>query len=231
MDSGARDGEHDLKGRFLRLVGGSAAEGGPVWWRVWRLFVEHAWYQQLLDQCVSMVMTRRSAPPGWLDDVKQDAILLLARDLRRTTDLNVDHDRVEAHFEPWMRTITMRHCQQALRGMRRKAEWTADEAAAGLFGGDDRRHQAARIDVQAALDRLRQPDRTVLSLLAEGWSGKEIAAELGITYPKMNYSLRRGIRRLRILLAAYQTTPAPAALPQRHGFAIACASSSSAIGL
>jgi hypothetical protein len=86
---------------FVRLIQTRPAN----WGTVWRLIVEHPWYQQQLHACAERLLRRFACRSQSVDDVKHEAMLLLARDVERTTDLGLNASEAGAHFVGWMRTI------------------------------------------------------------------------------------------------------------------------------
>lgn len=178
----------ELKDRFLQLLD---SQTPAVDWRlVWRLLVEHPWYQSQLDYCATWVLRSGKAPHQWLDDLRQDAILLLARTLRQRPDLGIDRCRANDKFAPWLRTIIVRDCREALRRMRRlhRRETALPQQPPTV----DRRQQLdVQIDLSMAIDALANPDRTLVSMYLHGYSVKEIARRLQRNYGSTNYELRR----------------------------------------
>jgi hypothetical protein len=106
---------HNLKTKFLRLVKGLRSGHNDQWENIWRVIVSDPWYQHKLTVCAAKCLSRHGKSGDWLEDVKQEAMLLLARQLAVSPDLHVDIQRAEEHFDPWMRQIIYHHCQEAVR--------------------------------------------------------------------------------------------------------------------
>ena len=191
----------DLRTRFLAVLSAGPPARVGLWLDVWRVFVGHPRYRAVVEAAARRLLARRHAPPEWREDVEHDAMLLLARTLRRAPDLHVDQARVEERFPGWVGTIVARDCLQALRRLRTLSGRTsplgrrdpADPRAARL---DARRD--ARIDLSLALDRLPEPDRGVLTLYAKGHTVREAADALGLSYARAYGALRRGRERLNL---------------------------------
>jgi len=180
----------DLKDKFLGALEGKPVEGS--WLDVWRLFLEHPWYQEQLDLCAQRVLRRAGCSRQLLGDVKQDAMLLLARKLRKTPDLHIDHQRAEEHFPGWMETIITRDCLEALRRIRRRQPLSSEAVSDDQFAGEDADIDS-QIDFSLLLDQFPDPERTIVTLYAKGWNVTQIAAELGLDYGKARRLLRRGL--------------------------------------
>lgn len=189
----------DLKREFLLQIDDAPAQTAGLWLDVWRLLIEHPWYQEQLAACARQEMRRVRAPDEWLDDVKQDAMLLLARRLRLAPDLRIDRRRAREHFPGWMGTIIRRHCQEALRRMRRLHHRT-QEILDQDIGREPRLALEAKIDLSMMLDKLAEPERTVVVLSAKNWSLREIADALEFSYWKTRRIHLRGLEQLRKLL-------------------------------
>lgn len=189
----------DLKQRFL-----AAITQGCRWEERWRLFIRHPWYLATLQTQARRILRRQHLPISWCEDVQQDAILLLARSLRHRADLGIDMQQVHQRFAGWMGTIIVRDCQEAIRLMRRqfvreKTIPEADPLGLSLLPLD------AKIDVSMAIQKMQDPERTMLTLWSEGLSVADIAQRLKLSYHRAHYLWRRAIGQLRALLGdSYQ---------------------------
>ncbi len=189
----------DLKQRFLKAV-----EDCWRWEETWSLFIAHPWYQTTLQAQARRILRQQQLPISWHEDVQQEAMLLLARTLRRRADLGIDRQQAHQRFAGWMGTIITRDCQEAVRQMRRHfaREQTLPETdPLGL----SQLPLDAKIDVSMATQEMEDPERTVLTLWAEGLSVADVAQRLGLSYHRTHYLWRRAIRQLRALLGhSYQ---------------------------
>lgn len=192
-------GHEDLKERFLEAI-----EQGWHWEQMWNLFLKHPWYQTILLAHARRILRQQQLPISWHEDVQQDAILLLARSLRRRADLGIDMQQVHQHFAGWMATIIARDCQEAIRQMRRhyvREQTLPDTDPLGL----GQLPLDVKIDVSVAIQKLPDPERTVLTLWSEGLSVADIAQRLGLSYHRTHYLWRRATRQLRAVLGtSYQ---------------------------
>jgi RNA polymerase sigma factor (sigma-70 family) len=179
----------ELRDRFFTLLDENASS--PYLWRhVWRLFVEHPWYQEELRQATLRLLRRRGAPLRWAEDIAQEAMLLLGEHLRKAAHLDVDRARAMHHFSGWLGRIIARDCQRALRSMRRS------EKRAGIQGRSYEATQAnatrsdKMIELAIAIDELPEECRGIVNLRLQGWRLDEIAARLNISYWAVNRALR-----------------------------------------
>ena len=191
----------DLRRQFVATL----RDASISWWRVWTLFVQHDCYQALLDQCARRLIYQHNASREWLDDVKQDAILILASKLRRAPNLHYNAGRPASSFAPWLRTVVRSHCQDALRRLRC---WRARQLP--LLSDPLEKPSAIdqRIDLHIAMLRVSARERAALSLFAQGHTDREIAQQLNLTMGQARALRLRGLKFLALLLSpASSSTP------------------------
>ena len=107
----------------------------------------------------------------------------------------------EAELVPWLRTV-VKHEALAIRRQRQRATPTDDRALEGVASGEappavihDQAERLERLRVGAeAMGRLKPQEVRCLLLLAEGYSYKQICAETGFTYTKVNRCITEGRR-------------------------------------
>ena len=192
---------HDLKERFLTALGQSSEDLSPQWLTLWHLFLQHPWCQSQLLGCARKVLRKQHLPSHWLEDVKQEAMLLFAQHLQRAPDLHVDLERVEQHFESWLRTIIVRDCQQVVRSMvaanihHSTLEDVQEDSVVNL-------RKEFSLEFNKAVQQLSDRQRIVILLVAKGDSWNEIAQQIGVTYRQVRYAYQMGIRRLKAILQA-----------------------------
>lgn len=188
------DSWRNLRDQFLvAALEAKKMKGG--WLAVWRLCVEHPWYRSELTACAAEITARNDLPREWRCDIEHDAMLFLAQKLRKDPGLGVDPVRAERHFAAWMGTIVRNDCRTAARRLRRSAR---DQPLPSYLPAADREaEQAARIDVRLLIDRLDDPERTILHLAADGLALREIASRLGLSYWQVWRAYRGGVGRLR----------------------------------
>lgn len=129
----------------------------------------------------------------------------LGRRAARSPDLCVDVERAERDFAAWLGTIIRHACSKALRRLRplpSPAPLLGVETAADLFADRDR-----QIDLLAAIDRLAEPERTIMHLRLAGRSLTEAAYLLGISRKQADRAYQRGLRQLERALRAYRPPP------------------------
>jgi RNA polymerase sigma factor (sigma-70 family) len=138
------------------------------------------------------VRLRAHAPADLDDDIEQEAIVLLARNFRRTADLGIDRVKGGEHFAGWLATIIEHDCGHGLaivgRARRKAIPVSPDiEATAPKFSIEE------KLDLNQAVANLPEPKRTVVALYLDGCSLAEIAARLGMSYWQANQALRTGL--------------------------------------
>jgi RNA polymerase sigma factor (sigma-70 family) len=179
----------------------NAHSGKGSWLATWRLLVQDAWFQEQLDQSSRRVIRHQAAPLQMLEDVKQQAMLLLARDLHHAPDLHVDHQRVRKHFPGWLSTIIGRDCRQAIRFLRR-LHFSEQSSIEFDKAHDSSSELDFRIDLNLAVDRLEEPERTIVQLHLKNMPIKEIAEMLALSYWKAHRALRSGLAVVQSRLSA-----------------------------
>jgi RNA polymerase sigma factor (sigma-70 family) len=183
----------ELREQFFAALDRPGDRSGR-WPEIWRLIVEHPWYQAELTRTARRLVWRRRAPPDLADDIVQDAVLLLARELEHAVDLNVDRTLAESHFSGWLAKIIRRDCQQALRSrqsdLRQALPLPLEQPAQPDLSID------SLVDLSMAIAKLPTRIRTVVILHWQSWDLKQIAASLDISYWQANRTLRAGLAKI-----------------------------------
>lgn len=189
---------------LLPLARRSAFAEGD-WQEIWRRIAADPWFQAEVELCAAQAVRRGGAKREDAADVASGANLIIADELRVSPDLHVDVDRAEPNFTGWMGTIIRHACSKALARMRPFAP------ASPLLGvettGDESATRDLRIDVLAAIDKLGEPERSIMLLRLDGRSLIEAAFVLGIPYKRADYACQRGLRHLERALRDYRPPP------------------------
>jgi RNA polymerase sigma factor (sigma-70 family) len=187
----------DLRDRFFGVLDQTVAEGKPLWHDVWRLFIEHPWYQAELHRAAVRTLRHARLHHQWIDDVTQQAMILLARDLRRSADLHLDRAAAEEHFAGWLGTIIRRHCQQAARSMRRAPRRAGFQLPAVLAAASRQFPTDLILDLALAIRKLPAESRRALVLRLGGYRISEISHRLHTSQAAVQRALARGLFKLR----------------------------------
>ena len=172
----------------------SAHQLGP---RMWRLIVEHPWYQAQLKR-ISHRVVRGSSGVVSTEDIQQEAILLLARSCQRRPDLRIRADQTPEQFSRCMRTIILHDCRQALRRLRRGPdEVPLDEICLAV---ETRVPIDMAIDLDERLDKLSGKQQWVVRQYLHGRSLAEISEILGVGTTTVHRTLQSAIHSLRPFL-------------------------------
>jgi RNA polymerase sigma factor (sigma-70 family) len=186
---------HQLRDEFFRLLDRGESAELPLWQEVWRLFVNHPWYQAELHLAAKRLLWRARAPAEWTEDIEHEALLFLVKDLQNAADLHVDRKRAEEHFAGWLARVIAHNCSHALRTLRREHR-AARQLPRGYDLEDDRRQRKAQGDLSAAIEELPLPLRHAARLYYAGWNLGEIAKSLHISYWQARRTLRAALARL-----------------------------------
>jgi DNA-directed RNA polymerase specialized sigma24 family protein len=187
----------DLRDQFFRALDEKAPEGTALWHQVWRVLLSHPWYQDELRRAAFRTLRPARLHLQWIDDVKQEAMLLLARDLRHSADLHVDRAAAEEHFAAWLRKIIMRHCQQAARSMRRAQRRAGLQQAEVLAAASKSLPLDSILDLALAIRKLPKASRRVLLLRLRGWGIVEITQRVHRCQTEVHRALAKGLSKLR----------------------------------
>ncbi|WP_430453471.1 sigma-70 family RNA polymerase sigma factor [Rhodopirellula europaea] len=188
----------DLRTNFI-----NATHRSFGWLEVWNIFVSSDLYRNQLSTCAEISLMETGAPKSWADDVAHDAMLLLARQLRKRSDLGYQFDRPPKQFASWFRTILFHQCHEAIRSFRRRHGRDSPLELDPISERSQLIEQ--RLDIRMAVDRLDEPMRTILMLGYGGLSLREIADRLQLTYDQVRYANKQGRETLeRKLKSGYQ---------------------------
>jgi RNA polymerase sigma factor (sigma-70 family) len=197
------DWETDERWEDLRTTFIDVVQRSTTWRDVWHFLSEHDFYKRQLRSCVRRTMRETGVPMDWLDDIEQEAISLLSRQLQSRRDLHYQPTRPPAEFSRWMRTILFNQSREAIRKIRRKL---GRELPLDVDPLDGRVEQIAEeIDVRNAYDQLDEDTRAIMTLHYSGFTLREIANQSGVSYDhvldvhrkgreKMMYRLQDGYR-------------------------------------
>lgn len=187
----------ELRDEFFSILDEGATASPDQWHRVWRLFIEHPWYQEELQQAARRVVRQARASAQWAEDIEQDAMLLLGQHLRHAVDLHVNRALAQEHFAGWLGRIITRDCSKALRAMRRAQrraghqQATVESAPARSLPMDE------IIDLSLAISKLSADCRRVLFLRLRGWGIAEISRRLRMSQTQVHRVLQRGLAQLK----------------------------------
>ncbi len=125
--------------------------------------------------------------------------MLLGKYLSKQANLNIDLEKAEESFAPWMQTIIIHDCQQALRKVRKRYQERAGAGQVEDTVSPDE-YPDRRIDVAWAIDQLDEPDRTAVILRGQQLTLEQLARAMDLSYWETRNVLERGLKRLRFLL-------------------------------
>jgi RNA polymerase sigma factor (sigma-70 family) len=184
---------HELRDAFFQLLDRGESAELPLWQEVWRLFVNHPWYQTELHRAAIRVLRRQQAPARWAEDIAEDALLVFAKDLQNAPDLHVDRAQPEERFSGFLATVITRDCQKALRSKRRNerragySNLAVETAVSPIAPLDD------LIDLRSAIKDLPPDCRAVVELYWHGWHIEQIAEKLTLSQTSVHRALHRGL--------------------------------------
>lgn len=145
---------------------------------IWRLIVGHPWYQDQLKR-IAQHLARYQSGLVFSEDIEQEAILLLARSLKRSPDLKFKPCQPDEQFSRWMRRIIFRDCRQALRRLCRGQEM--ESLTDQPMPEDAQFLQGLRLDVRSGLELLPPKERFIIEQYLLGQSFDETASQLKVS--------------------------------------------------
>jgi RNA polymerase sigma factor (sigma-70 family) len=187
-----------LKGLFLNP--------DPNWAGTWRTLLEDEAFRQELRIRARQTLHAHRAPRFWLEDVEQEAVVVLAEWLHASPTLNADPVRLHATFAAWLGVIVRNACRWAyhrIRDLHFQEDTWRHEYDLAYSDEDD---LDRRIDVSLLLPRLDPHTRAVLRLFDQGRPVTEIAESLAMPYQHAYRRLQRGLSQLRGFMEIDQTT-------------------------
>ena len=191
------DGEHPpwegLMHDFLALLDvGAVPVTGDL---VCNLFVGNSWFQQLVERRVHQAVESYAVPENCRDDMEQTILLLFLRKARKTPDLHVKRELVEAHFGGLIWSIVDDLGLQAIRSIRR--HYRCDARLMDDVACRSKRNLDSHVDVKLLVAELPILTQTILALFEEGHTLTEIAELVGEKYWKVCQLYRNAITHLR----------------------------------
>jgi len=156
----------------------AAVAAAKPWREIWQLIVEHAWFQNKLEQLAQKVRRQAKLNAVDVEDIKQHVLLEIAAAIQRNLSLGFDADK--GKYQAFMSTIVYRACLKSLRQFKSyRKEFSCD------FQQDLDRHtntnqtHVAIQDLRAAVNRLPSPYCEITSRVCAGESVDKIAADFG----------------------------------------------------
>jgi RNA polymerase sigma factor (sigma-70 family) len=154
-----------------------------------------------LSKRVAVVLLRRNyAPVRWKDDLSQQVMLTIEKDLLAGVDLKLDLRSLD-RFATSLRELVTKHARRALRRLLVDFDHPLLRTDPAVEENDAARDIV--LDVRAAIESLAEPHRTVLRLRCRGCSTEDIARELKVRPSRAYRLLARAKAELRRRLADY----------------------------
>ena len=164
------------------------------WLDVWQWMCQEPWFQRRLDWASQLVLRRTGCPRDWETDIKQQALLVLAANLRKKSDLGFDTAR--GRLGPFLSTVLYRCCQKAIRQFRGFHSASAvEEMPETYICSTDR--QEALLDLHEVVDQLPNPWKETMQWLLDERSVSEIASHFDCSERTVYRRIERAMEMLR----------------------------------
>ena len=190
-------GEHPpwecLRDAFLALL---EADGPRVCGdQICELFFADSWFQGLVEQRARQAVESGAVPHACREDLEQVILLLFLQKARSTPDLRVKHELVTEHFGGWIWSVVKDLGLQGIRSIRRlyRVESGLLEDVVSPNKPDLDEH----VDLNLLIAELPILTQSILSLVKEGHTLKEIADLVGEKYWRVCELHRNAVEHLR----------------------------------
>lgn len=165
------------------------------WFTIWRMIIEHPWFQRELRDCVGYTIRSSGLPTDLADDLEHEVFLLLAGKLARRRDLGMDVELAEQKFPAFMGTIIRNDCRQVARKLRRQFVRSPSLLSPARVEGRTGEIESL-VELSLEIDELDDPQRTILLLSMKGMTLKEIAQQIQMNYSQVCREYHHGRRQL-----------------------------------
>ena len=186
----------DLKGHFFERVESASADDSELAYDVWLLLIADSWYQQQLDHCARSVARKAGGKSQDVDDLKQQAILVLHQKLQRNPTLNFDTHRARESLDAWMRKIIYNTCCDAGLSVFDYTKLIDEQESEQTRRPAPISDTHTSINIERALSQLPKRQRTAIMLRRDGKSILEVAQRLHLTIDQVRYALKQAQRTL-----------------------------------
>lgn len=185
---------NDLSSENLRMAYVAALKTLAPSREIWLLFLGDDWFQAELDRHAEFVVKGDSSISA--DDVRHEAMLLLAAKFQSARDLGLDALGLGDNFAQSIGVIVRDDCVDARRRLHRLFGTSfeplpADGQPAAIGVSDD-----LALELRLAIDDLPPPMAAVLRLHQMGCDIDEIAEMLGLSYKQAYGAHQRGLKLL-----------------------------------
>jgi DNA-directed RNA polymerase specialized sigma24 family protein len=186
-----------FRGAFVALVAGRSANAPAVL----DLVCRNPWCTCEMRIAAERTLDECGAPRGWLDDVSQEMVVLLSRDLGGAPSLHYDCGRPADSFAAWFRGVLHLLALQAVR-----KHWIAEHPHCELREDDCGMDPTIAVDLSVDLAGFIEPQservRAIVELLLQGYSRGEAGKIVGVSAATVSRSLEGLADALRIWLDA-----------------------------
>lgn len=189
----------DLRNRFLDACSETDGESPGRWLDMWYLLLAHPWYQEQLASAARSILRSNRCPFQWQADIEQEAIVRLARRMKKMPSLGIDPAQAKQHFAGWMRTIITHDCRDGLRKLCRESRHSLP-LPDSFPASEDRVQKETRVDLAVALDQLGEQESAVLLLYSKGFTLRQVGEILDLSFWRTYRAYHSGLERLRQLL-------------------------------
>lgn len=190
-DSGTWD---DLSGRMQAI--GEESGTTARWWRLWSCLIGHPWYRAALAVQGARVARCPRSLQHHAADLQQEAVLLLARDLQQSWNLQTELTGGGPQLSGLLIRITVRHLLQArrrlVREVGRQQPLTEEVPISPATSVSEARRAVSRW-----IPLLPAEQRAALALTLNGLTQAEIAERLAVHQSTVSRRLSGAIANLR----------------------------------
>lgn len=142
------------------------------WSEIWIQLYRDSWFRRKLNQSAIRVLHKLALPLGWKQDVTQEALLILARQLQRNRTLGYDSHR--GQLSSFLSTVIYRSCLKSVRALNGPRHHSLEKVSNEPFFESTPQVQES-LDLHDCIERLDEPERSIVEQIIKGKSVPEIA--------------------------------------------------------
>lgn len=165
------------------------------WSDVWKALCNDEWFGNTLDRSARSVLRKKGRPVSWRDDIKQQAMIEIARQLMKSPSLGYQSDR--GNLRSFLSVVIFRSCQKACRQFRSGNVTFVSPDPLDEPCVDSAPELENQLDLHHCVDRLEEPFRTTAAQLLAGLTIEQMAVIAGCSTRTIYRRLNETVEQLR----------------------------------
>ena len=162
------------------------------WPVILQVFHEHPWFSETLHRIACSILKKRNLSCEFLEDIKQESWLHLAKSIKRKPALLFDSSRGD--YGSFLSSVIFRSCLMGARKIAQATKAIDNESQHPQY--DDWEHFHELLDLRQSVCQVDEPYRSTIQALCRGLSINEIAAKRRCDKRTIYRWLQSGIEQL-----------------------------------